>query len=574
LLWAIYHLFVLIFRDASARMRHGLAAMLLTIGAAWTILTFITTYWLGTADSPYWLGPATGAYLLPASLQPYGNRLLSVSRWFIDEGLSWCSFGYLLVLGGLLIHYTGHYLRSRRITKMGLSKIGPGFRIFVAETARNMGILPVVKVHLSSLVDVPVTLGFLRPMILLPVAMITHLTTQQIEAILVHELAHIRRKDYLINILVTVMELVFFFNPFARMLIGQLKKEREHCCDDLVLQFQYDAHAYVSALLSLARQHRHGRLAVAATGGDNKLLLQRAKKILQHHRSDDRPGARPLFLLFLTIGMTLLFWGPRRMTPPLPPASVAMMRPAGTAHPYIETDKRLIVNIASSNVKSLPPTNLSIAHLPPTHIATRAIAHASAPSATHHGAASPVSHRRATHPPAAGAFNEDEATWFRTSGPSNTPAPAYADLVVIDSRDYSIGSPSGNGQTAVAPPTASEGFPFVPQSSFSFHYTDTLPPEDRLAIMEKVTEKAIRLQISQLREELKTRLNALQAAQAALDKASRNPTLSTDLQSASRKQLKQLLKDQLLLQQRYMLRLDDLQRQLKQAARRLTTVYI
>src|SRR6185437_10994240 len=101
LLWAIYHLFVLIFRDASARMRHGLAAMLLTIGAAWTILTFITTYWLGTADSPYWLGPATGAYLLPASLQPYGNRLLSVSRWFIDEGLSWCSFGYLLVLGGL-----------------------------------------------------------------------------------------------------------------------------------------------------------------------------------------------------------------------------------------------------------------------------------------------------------------------------------------------------------------------------------------------------------------------------------------------------------------------------------------
>ena len=83
LLWAIYHLFVLTFREAGARARHGLAFVLLTAGAGWALVTFITTYWMS---------PATGAFLVPASLQNYGNRLLAVSSWFVDEGLSLCSF--------------------------------------------------------------------------------------------------------------------------------------------------------------------------------------------------------------------------------------------------------------------------------------------------------------------------------------------------------------------------------------------------------------------------------------------------------------------------------------------------
>ena len=312
LLWAIYHLFILIFREAPARTRHGLAVFLLTAGAGWSALTFITAYWFS---------PATGAYLLTAPFQIDGHRLLSVCRWFVDEGLSWCSFLYLLVLAGLVLHYADQYLCTRRITRIGISKIGPEFRVFVAATARNMGIAPAVKVYLSSLVDVPVTLGFLKPVILVPLSLITHLTTQQIEAILVHELGHIRRKDYLINLGVTVMELLYFFNPFVRMLISQLKKEREHCCDDLVLQFRYEPHAYVSALLSLARQHRQGRLAMAATGaGCNQLLLQRARKILQQKRTDERPGARTLLLLFLTTAIPVLILGLSRPAHPARPA--------------------------------------------------------------------------------------------------------------------------------------------------------------------------------------------------------------------------------------------------------------
>ena len=88
-----------------------------------------------------------------------------------------------------------------------------------------MGIRPAVSAWLSSKVDVPLTLGHLKPVILLPVAMINHLTPQQVEAILVHELAHIRRHDYLLHLAVTALEGFFFFNPFARLLIRQVKKK-------------------------------------------------------------------------------------------------------------------------------------------------------------------------------------------------------------------------------------------------------------------------------------------------------------------------------------------------------------
>lgn len=565
LLWAFYHLFVLVFHDTSARARHGLSAVLLLFGSCWTALTFITAYWFA---------PVTGSWLSGMPVETYGHGSLYSGRWFVDEGLSWCSFFYLLVLCGLLVHYGNHYLRSRRITREGLSKIPPEYRVFVNATAGNMGILPAVRVHLSSLVDVPVTLGFLKPVILLPFAMITHLSPQQIEAILVHELAHIRRKDYLINICVTVMELLFFFNPFTRMLIGQLKKEREHCCDDLVLQFRYDPHAYVSALLSLARQHRQGRLAVAATGGSNQLLLQRARRILQ--QKTDRPGARALFLLCLAVSVTVLFSGIVRLThtdrgTTPSSASLTTMRPAttlaamrlatgtmamhaataSTALPGIETGAQPILNIVPPNARPRP-------------------SHATASrTATLHSPHRPATTRTIL-------MAVDEAAFFKTSGPATSPAPAYADLIIIDDRDYSIGGVANNDATPSTSVPAQAGFPFVPQSSFSFQYTDTLPPEDKLAMMQLTTERALRAQIGRLQSELKQQMEALDRQRSALNKAAAKQAQAAALASQTdvRQQFEQLFRQQLQLQQQYLKRLNDLQRQLQRACRRLTTVYI
>ncbi len=311
LLWLLYSLLIFTFSRITARIRHGLALMLISLGAFWSGATFIATWCWPRED--HW---STTAWLdlLPVTQQ---GRLWQASRYFTDVILVDGSSLYLLALSGLLIRYLYHYRQSRQLTRHGLSKLPSELRVFVSATSSQMGIRPIVSAWLSSQVDVPLTLGHLKPIILLPVAMINQLTSQQVEAILVHELAHIRRHDYLLHLLVTILEGVFFFNPFTRLLIRQIKKERENCCDDLVLQFRYDRHSYVSALLSLATRSqlssRGSRVnrAIAATGDGDQLLLQRAKRILQQKQSYDRPGVRPFILLLLTGLITLVtVYGP------------------------------------------------------------------------------------------------------------------------------------------------------------------------------------------------------------------------------------------------------------------------
>jgi hypothetical protein len=153
-------------------------------------------------------------------------------------------------------------------------------KLYVETIAQRMGLRRKVNIWLSDLVDGPLTLGFYKPIILFPLALINQLSMEQVEAIILHELAHIRRNDYVINLVISWLGIIFFFNPFARMLIREIRKEREHCCDDLVLQFQYEPHTYASALLALERSRFEGSaLVLAAAGTSRQLLLERVKRI-------------------------------------------------------------------------------------------------------------------------------------------------------------------------------------------------------------------------------------------------------------------------------------------------------
>jgi hypothetical protein len=142
-----------------------------------------------------------------------------------------------------------------------------------------MGIRKKVMVYLSELVQSPVTVGYLKPIVLLPVAALNNLSTQQVEAILLHELSHIRRYDYLVNLVMSIIVTFLYFNPFVKQFMKTIEEERENCCDELVLQFGYDKVGYASALLTLEKLSlaRH-TLALGATG--KKYLLSRIEKIV------------------------------------------------------------------------------------------------------------------------------------------------------------------------------------------------------------------------------------------------------------------------------------------------------
>ena len=555
LLWAFYHLLLLVFRNFPSRARHGLVLLLLAFGACWSVKTFVSAYFFSAGP---WLST-----LIPApQLSAHGlYAVLETGRRGIDFLLPWCSTLYLLILGGLLVHYSRHFARSRQILYSGLSRMAPEFRVFVSSTARRMGIRKTVNVHGSSLVDVPVTLGFLRPVILLPVSLITQLTPAQIEAILVHELAHIYRKDYLLNLVVSILELLFFFNPFTRGLIAQLKKEREHCCDEQVLEFRYDPHIYVSALLSLARQHGQGRLAVAATGGGEKLLLQRARKMLQHKRTDDRPGPRLLLLMFLTTVMGIVMLGLSRpsATDRPAPATQTATPPATASYLPISSVEQIVIYRQIQTQIPVQARTTGVTAAPRRH---RIVLHRSSHPAT--PTPDPLDQMMQTSmarldPPAA----------------DKSPVTSFAGLVEITRRDYSMDKSTGTDAKPVPQPeTADQGQPFVPHSSFSFQYTDTIPPEIKLAMMQELTQQELRVQIFKLQAGLGQALATLKEQEASLRKALSYPNPTGLANFPDRRQLEELQQLEKRLQQDYRLNMENLRRQLQKASRRITIVYI
>ena len=121
-------------------------------------------------------------------------------------------------------------------------------------------------------------IGFVRPVILMPVGLLAGLPAAQVEALLLHELAHIRRYDYLVNLLQVFVEGLVFYHPAVWWIAAVIRAERENCCDDLVVATQGDAHQYATALAALEFNRGDARQpALAATGGS---LVKRIRRLL------------------------------------------------------------------------------------------------------------------------------------------------------------------------------------------------------------------------------------------------------------------------------------------------------
>ena len=162
--------------------------------------------------------------------------------------------------------------------------------------ARALGIDGAVSLRISSAIAGPVTVGALRAVVLLPLSAVTSLGPEELEVVLAHELAHVRRADFAWNLLQTVIETLFFFHPAVWWISGQLRHERELCCDDLALTVCPNPMVYASALVRLEEQRaRHMQLAMAFDGHQpGKTLRMRISRILGDPM--ERMSTRPLSL--------------------------------------------------------------------------------------------------------------------------------------------------------------------------------------------------------------------------------------------------------------------------------------
>ncbi|MDO8886174.1 M56 family metallopeptidase, partial [Candidatus Oleimmundimicrobium sp.] len=203
----------------------------------------------------------------------------------IEPALPFAVIVWLAGVFGLSIWHLGGWAQLQKLRRQMVRQVEPSLKANLRRLSDAMGISKAVDLMESALVQVPAVIGHFKPVILLPVSALTGLSTEQIEAVLAHELAHIKRNDYLVNMLQTVVEILGFYHPAVWWVSRKIRVERENCCDDMAVGVSGDKVGYVRtlALLEEIRAAQPG-LAVAASGAS---LFDRIKRLLGKDASDD-----------------------------------------------------------------------------------------------------------------------------------------------------------------------------------------------------------------------------------------------------------------------------------------------
>lgn len=284
-------------RRRSAELRYTIAAG--TLGLL--VLTFAgTLIWISTGGEPL---PVSGTL----AIVPIGEGQSPVSwmvrlRGALGPWIPWLFLAWILGFSLRLVQ-VGRSMVWLYGPCLGDLQPPPAEWLARFESLRiRSRVQAPVRLGLSDQVDSLVVLGWLKPVVLVPAAALLALSPEALEALLAHELAHVRRGDFLANVLQTFAEALLFYHPAVWWLSRRIRQEREHCCDDAAVHACGDPILYASALVGLEELRSQPNLipdlAPAASGGN---LMSRIQRILR-----PRPSHAPLAPLAALIPALLL----------------------------------------------------------------------------------------------------------------------------------------------------------------------------------------------------------------------------------------------------------------------------
>lgn len=287
LLWLLYILVTGNGKKLNSSFRYSVALMAVVSGCLWFVINIGFNY-----------------YHLSEGMQVFGVAYLLQNGLPEIDGQQWIPLLSSLYIAVVLVYaarWVVHFTGNKSIYNERMGSADSYYISFIDGLKSLSGVSRKITIWMSEKVTTPMTFGFLKPVILLPVSALSQLTTKQVEALIVHEFYHIKRNDYLVNIFTTLCELILFFNPFARLLLSHIRKERENCCDDEVIGLGYDRWEYAQALYILGKNDIGGyHFALAATGKGKQLLLQRVKRML--NKSHSSPSlTKPISIFFLCL---------------------------------------------------------------------------------------------------------------------------------------------------------------------------------------------------------------------------------------------------------------------------------
>jgi len=262
---------LLMIRSSRARYTAGCVAMLVMVGACgFTLIWVMPEAANGMRTIARTVFPAWAVQNGVYTGSAWNPNLSAVVPWLAP-----------LWIAGVWIFYAGHvagWLSVCRLRRRGVCCAPERWQKELARLSSCLQLSRPILLLESCLAETPMVIGHFRPFLLMPVGLLAGLPAAQIEAILLHELAHIGRRDYLVNVLQRLLEGLFFYHPAVWWISRIIRAERENCCDDVAVAMSGNAHEYAIALAALEQNRWTGReAAVAATGGN---LVKRIRRLL------------------------------------------------------------------------------------------------------------------------------------------------------------------------------------------------------------------------------------------------------------------------------------------------------
>ena len=281
--------------------------------AAWALLTFYQEWErlkpLASPVVPIENGPVFETNAVVSASSSMTLTLWESTRIWLETYAAQIGWAWLACAVLLWLRLIGGWWLAQRLRQRNVSQATAPFQQLCENWAKCLNINTKIQLLESPHISEPLTLGFWKPVVLFPVGMLLQLSTEQVEALLLHELAHIRRHDYLVNLIQLGLEVCFFYHPLFWLLSREARSRREFCCDEVVMRHTANPILYAKTLtdLQLSSLHPSTQFVMNATGKSRF-----SERILHIVGISPKRSARPnwLFTLMLPAVIALSSWLP------------------------------------------------------------------------------------------------------------------------------------------------------------------------------------------------------------------------------------------------------------------------
>lgn len=269
-------------RKKTAALRYNLGIIVLALQVVTSAATF--TYYNSTFKSQKSYQSSakfTPTLSSPINIQQISYELSATAktRIWLNMHLQELVVCWFIGAALLMLRFMGGWFYTERLRSRATIVMDKQWRSRFGILAARLNITKSIEFRETTKILTPMVIGALRPVVLIPVGLLTGFSVSQVEAILAHELAHIRRNDYLVNLLQSVTEVFFFFHPALWWISERIRIERENCCDDIAIEVCGDKMSLAHALVKVAEWQSAPTMAMAFASR-KPLLLQRIRRVL------------------------------------------------------------------------------------------------------------------------------------------------------------------------------------------------------------------------------------------------------------------------------------------------------